>query len=634
MNVHSYILSITDITNEEHAYIPSSEEGLKESSSPIDSPTNDHLLEFSSATKSPFTTSQDTSNWEKVRQEVTCAICLELLDDPKSMPCLHTYCKKCLMEALAKRPHDPDLPRDRPAINCPLCRAEVDLSDEGVEALPSNFSASRLVETVQLQDKLTENKAPKCNSCKNNDAVTSCSDCGGFFLCPSCLQVHKTLPTTMHHILISLNDYSQSTTPNATASKSPLCEKHPQELLRLFCKDCEVLVCRDCVLVKHRNHNYCFVDEIIEEERENLETVTLQELEEIFTSTTEAITEVEKMQARVLSCNETSITKLNDTFQQISVMVNERKEALLEEISQVTQDDLCPLQKQQDDLNILKEKVKNCRDFTRDTLRNGANCDVMSARKQMLERTKHLQELHEDCQLIPVTKPSTTAFYQLDAIQEQITSFGAFVDLINCSIGDVPKTIDTYKMVTIKVILKDTKGQGLCNVGDLINAQVSCCTTTNELITSTVNELGNGEYYVSFLPMVTNTHVVSIQINGEHIANSPIELSLDSGEPEETKVAEDYDCSSDILDYEAYIKLPEPDSDSDQDSDQDFHKLRPLPWHTYYHHPITTTQPSWFATTQCTVAHYPQSQTSLPKFQQHPVPKGKVNKVKGRKRYS
>ena len=66
---------------------------------------------------------QRNSNWEKVRQEVTCAICLELLDDPKSMPCLHTYCKKCLMEALAKRPHDPDLPRDRPAINCPLCRA-------------------------------------------------------------------------------------------------------------------------------------------------------------------------------------------------------------------------------------------------------------------------------------------------------------------------------------------------------------------------------------------------------------------------------------------------------------------------------------------------------------------------------
>ena len=101
---------------------------------------------------------QGDSNWEIVRQEVTCAICLELLDDPKSMPCLHTYCKKCLMEALAKRPHDPDLPQDRPAINCPLCRAEVTLPDKGIEGLPSNFSATCLVETVQLQDKLEQTR--------------------------------------------------------------------------------------------------------------------------------------------------------------------------------------------------------------------------------------------------------------------------------------------------------------------------------------------------------------------------------------------------------------------------------------------------------------------------------------------
>ena len=72
--------------------------------------SNDELTEEESTTELHYNVTQNDSNWEKVRQEVTCAICLELLDDPKSMPCLHTYCKKCLMEALAKRPHDPDLP--------------------------------------------------------------------------------------------------------------------------------------------------------------------------------------------------------------------------------------------------------------------------------------------------------------------------------------------------------------------------------------------------------------------------------------------------------------------------------------------------------------------------------------------
>ena len=124
------------------------------------------------------------------------------------MPCLHTYCKKCLMEALAKRPNDPDLPRDRPEINCPLCRAEVALSDQGIEALPTNFSAARLVETVQLQDKLEQNKAPLCDGCNETEAVASCCDCGGFFLCESCLKPHKKVPSTKNHKLIVLKDLS------------------------------------------------------------------------------------------------------------------------------------------------------------------------------------------------------------------------------------------------------------------------------------------------------------------------------------------------------------------------------------------------------------------------------------------
>ena len=225
------------------------------------------------------------SNWEKVRQEVTCAICLELLDDSKSMPCLHTYCKKCLMETLAKRPHNPDLPRDRPAINCPLCRAEITLSDKGIEALPSNFSATRLVETVQLQDKLEQNITPLCDGCKENDAIASCCDCRGFFLCISYVKAHKNVPTTKNHVLMMLKDFSIPESSLVSVKSSPLCQKHPEELLKLYCQDCEVLVCRDCVLVQHKSHNYSFVDDVIEEEKQQLKDVTLQELDKILTST-------------------------------------------------------------------------------------------------------------------------------------------------------------------------------------------------------------------------------------------------------------------------------------------------------------------------------------------------------------
>jgi len=429
------------------------------------------------------------------------------------------------MEALAKRPHDPDLPCDRPAINCPLCRAEVDLSDQGIEALPSNFSALRLVETVNLQDKLSQNVTPKCDGCKEKDSTASCSDCGGFFLCLGCCKVHKNVPATKNHMVLPLEKIMQSKVPTCTANKFPLCEIHPQELLKLFCKNCEVLVCRDCVLVKHRNHDYTFVDDLVRDERKKLENVTLKELETILTSTNDAITEVKQMRSKVLSSNGTSVARLMDTFQEIVDMVSEHKKALLEEIQQMTQDDLCTLQNQQNDLTGLKQKIEQCRDFTRDALQNGTSSEVMSARKQVLERTKILQELHDSSPLSPVTKSTSIPFYQLDSIKEEIRRVGTFVDLHQCSVEEIPKLVHRSEKVTLKVILKDTKGQNICNAKSLITAQITTDSPSVD-ITPAVNDLGNGEYSVSFVPLEDGDYVVHVKLRGAHISKSPVQFAV------------------------------------------------------------------------------------------------------------
>ena len=109
-----------------------------------------------------------------------------------------------------------------------MCRAEVVLSDQGIEALPSNFSATRLVETVQLQDKLEQNKTPLCDGCKEGDAVASCCDCRGFFLCASCLKAHKNIPTTKNHTLMTLKDLSIPKSSVASSEKFAPLPKAPR----------------------------------------------------------------------------------------------------------------------------------------------------------------------------------------------------------------------------------------------------------------------------------------------------------------------------------------------------------------------------------------------------------------------
>ena len=467
------------------------------------------------------------SNWEKIRQEVTCVICRELFKDPKSMPCLHTYCKKCLMEAVAKRPHDPDLPRDRPAINCPLCRAEVSLSDKGIEALPTNFSAARIVETVQLQDKLEKNRKPLCNSCEESDAVASCCDCRRFFLCEHCVKVHKNIPATKDHYLMTLKKDMSFTSVNS----SPLCQKHPEELLKLYCQDCEVLVCRDCVLVQHKDHKYSFVDDLINEQKQKLKDITLQELDKILASTKDAITGVEQMQAKVRSCKDHHVTELNKTFQEITEMLNKRKEILLDEINQITEETSSPLKEQQGNLTTLKENIKQCHEFTRNTLQHGTNSEIMSARKQMLARTKLLKKHHDNSQLSPVTKPTKTVSYYLGKITTEIERVSCFVDLQQCRIEDLPSSVHAKETVTLNLILEDTKGKPICNAANTLTVEIATPPLATN-VTPSVEELGDGKYSISFTPAACGDYVISIHVNGMHVSNSPAKIWCDlSDEP-------------------------------------------------------------------------------------------------------
>lgn len=41
-----------------------------------------------------------------------------------------------------------------------------------------------------------------------------------------------------------------------------MCKQHKQEQLKFFCEKCEMLTCRDCQLMDHKEHKYQFLDHV------------------------------------------------------------------------------------------------------------------------------------------------------------------------------------------------------------------------------------------------------------------------------------------------------------------------------------------------------------------------------------
>jgi len=86
-----------------------------------------------------------TGSKDEVREDklTKCRLCGEMFNDPRMLPCLHTFCLQCLENV--------DLPltstsRSPGELTCPCCREEFPLPVGGLGRLPLNVFFARLAE--------------------------------------------------------------------------------------------------------------------------------------------------------------------------------------------------------------------------------------------------------------------------------------------------------------------------------------------------------------------------------------------------------------------------------------------------------------------------------------------------------
>jgi len=270
------------------------------------------------------------NNWQKVKEELTCVICQDLFNDPKILPCLHSFCTGCLKEWSGRLAH---LDPSERHMECPLCRGKVLLSTpRAVEELPSHFSAVRLVEIVRLQEQAVSDKViPTCQYCDEGEsAVSSCNECA-IFLCDFCAKSHQRARVTKGHKIISLDEMKRGIGDNflvpRLVEKVEMCTTHPTKPLELYCKCEGVLICRDCIIKKHKDHDYDVISDVLESEKEILREA-LPGIQELVEDVEKAIASVRDRRKNVRSCNDENLHELDVVFHVFHTVLNEHKKQL------------------------------------------------------------------------------------------------------------------------------------------------------------------------------------------------------------------------------------------------------------------------------------------------------------------
>ena len=183
----------------------------------------------------------------RVEDITKCSICLEDFVSPRSLPCLHTFCLRCLQGHCMEQ--DPGS-----MSQCPVCRMEFTIPQNGLQGLAVNFVLQDLIATTTRQASAVKSRVESCEVCSTDQlfvaASVHCIKCEQK-LCERCSLPHKKMRGSPHDVR-PLGKTVHS--PELSPQRSGHCAIHPDKPLELYCFDCTGNVCVSCFLASHRDH--------------------------------------------------------------------------------------------------------------------------------------------------------------------------------------------------------------------------------------------------------------------------------------------------------------------------------------------------------------------------------------------
>ncbi|XP_071480878.1 uncharacterized protein [Diadema setosum] len=193
-----------------------------------------------------------TSSFKQfITQKLECPICLNIYKEPRTLPCSHTFCKRCLTGLLRSQPGKVKLP-------CPVCKQVTAVPTGDVSQLQVHKTLNALVDDVQ-------NKSQLCTSCPEGEqkpAVSFCQECD-MDMCAPCVKVHSQWKRFASHNVVSMNEM---VTGKVALKRRRKCKKHPGEDEECFCADCRKHVCFRCGMLEHAHAGHKILEAVVHEE--------------------------------------------------------------------------------------------------------------------------------------------------------------------------------------------------------------------------------------------------------------------------------------------------------------------------------------------------------------------------------
>lgn len=249
-----------------------------------------------------------------VEDITVCPICQNIYTDPKMLPCLHNFCRKCLETSATDQHgtevqstgvqstngqstksentddqsstnldiHDQSLggqstdvestngqstrrpstvePNTRRRGTCKICQSEYAIPAGGFSSLPNNAFVKQLTVFANLSRPDSERLCEICPAARNSVSRIYCIDCGQA-MCDECKESHWRARVSQNHKSLVFGSQLE---PDVMRDRNCYCELHPYHVLAMYCRDHKMTICFECAAVDHRNDNCAPLSKVTE----------------------------------------------------------------------------------------------------------------------------------------------------------------------------------------------------------------------------------------------------------------------------------------------------------------------------------------------------------------------------------
>ena len=461
---------------------------------------------------------------EQLERKITCGVCQEHYTEPKLLPCLHYYCKKCVLDLALKAKPAKSFP-------CPECRNKATLPEEGVDGLKTAFFVNHLKTTV-FSMKVTHGQVEvHCEACLDGysgKAEAFCRQCAAF-ICEDCVKFHQRRRQYSQHEISSLDDLKQGKC-KPLEKKEDLPDKcaihcEPQVI---YCYDCDALICCHCIMKDHKEHNFEFSTKagplVKEEVSHELEPLKHLKVEYLHAAELAQITKQEVEDQGLSVAKEIKIS-----FSELYQILNEREKELLQEAETKVGKKVEKLCEQEKMLTHASVEIQAVVDYIEQFLSLCTDTEIMGLQAETKTKIRRETEEHSKMSLEPAEEVDIAVEVGLaddlkQLCQDKASVYVLPVDLAKSTISvAMPESIqicDTLELALqlqlVPVLQNNKLTKRPLPITALVKSKHGGTTSKCDVIQNAVSS-----YTIRYKVADRGRHEVVVLVDGHEVPGSP-----------------------------------------------------------------------------------------------------------------